>query len=884
MNPMLNRRALLKSASAVAAAAATPAMTGTTSAAAATTPARPGAAVEGEPRVRNLPASFYDRPGLEDMPRIDYESLPVVDVRDHGATGDGVTPDNAAFVAAVAAVQAGGGGIVYVPPGRYLFTEQGDRKLFTATLSNVHFVGEGETSTICLQRPGLDDPRYPTFQGWAFTKASNVSFRGLAFRWSPYFLMRNSTTAYSLVLDGGDQAQFIGVHFDQGQPALWLNQGSHRYVVDCVARNVAADALHFDSISESTAAYNYVEHCYDDGVANVTNTATAPDPSTLTGVKLIGNTVICTPWGRGVTLGGKGQLTEDNWVEGAQSAGIFSSVGIFGNTPSAPLYDSVVRRNTLIRANLAQREDNSFYKFGTGGYQGAFVVMDQIEGLTVEQNRIYGSEDNAVTLGIQGWYVAKAADVVIRDNDLQGASTAGIHMVAGGTVDGLTVTGNRILNTAGASFQVDGALTAVDTAANRVSKSPVVSDTGSVSGNFNGFKVVGTPPKYDDLYAPFRTAADETEWAELPTWPEQHGGLRRVDVRTFGARGDGHTNDTKAFRRAITSLPKEGGVLVVPSGRYRLDPVAGSDTVDNSRIRHHVLLKGLSNVHVEGSGDSSVLIFGSADHHGIRLLDVQDCSVSGLRLELAEQPVLRHNRALLDVSAARNTVVAGITAVGSSGPGVRVDTSRQILVTGCTVRDAGQHGIELASCRQVAVRACTVSGSLDNAIETSWVGSAMLEPQYVVIDGNTVDGTRQGAGVGVVGGNQIVVTGNTVRNTFLAGLYVYSRCSNYPPKHIELTGNTLTGTNSGAFTYTPGAISLHSLNEGRSSGNILATGNVIAGTRYAGLWVGGVTPTGTTLCTLESLTFTGNTITGAGTTDIDISADQRSRIATLTIG
>lgn len=44
----------------------------------------------------------------------------IANVRAYGAVGDGVTLDTAAFVAAVAAVAAARGGVVYVPPGQYL--------------------------------------------------------------------------------------------------------------------------------------------------------------------------------------------------------------------------------------------------------------------------------------------------------------------------------------------------------------------------------------------------------------------------------------------------------------------------------------------------------------------------------------------------------------------------------------------------------------------------------------------------------------------------------------------------------------------------------------------------------------------------------------------
>lgn len=869
-----SRRDLLRSG---AIAAAGVAVAGRSHRAVATAPA-----TDGSIHIHNLPKDFYARPGLADMPRIDYESLPVVSVRDYGAQGDGVTSDNAAFDAAVNALDAQGGGVAYVPAGRYLFTAGTDAAFWQRTLSNVHFVGDGESSIIVFRHPGQHDPQYSYVVGWSFPNAANISLRSLAMTWTPYFLMRDSNPSYTVSVNQASGAQFIGVLFDLGQPGLWCNLGSGYWVVDSVVRNTCADAIHFDSISESTAAYNYVEHVYDDAVANVTNTFTVADPATLPGVQFLSNTVVTVPWGRGVTLGGKGQITADNWIEATNSAGIFSTVGIFGGSPEATLYDALVRDNTMVRNNLSQRDDNAFYKFGTGGYQGSIAVMDLLDGLTIENNRIYGSETNAITLGIQGWYVAKAKDVVLRDNEIEAATEAGIHMVAGGTVNGIAIDGNSILGTTGPSVREDGTFTGVTTYDNRVSAAPVV--TGSLSGDFSGFEVVGTPPRYRDVYAPFRTAADETSPEEPPAWPIRlPADLPRRNVRDFGARGDGHSNDTEAFQRALVSLPPQGGVIVVPAGQYRIDPVDGLDTAPYTRIRHHLLVAGRSNIHIRGDGVDSVLIFGSADHQGLRFLDVTGCTVSGLALQLAAQRPTRHNRALLDISAAHDCVAAEIRGSDSSGPGIRVDSSRHMLVTGCTVARAGTYGIEVAACRQTTVTDCTVTDSRDDGIETSWVGSLMLEPQYVTVTGNTVDGAREGAGIGVVGGDEVTIHDNQVRDTYLAGVYVYARCDNFPPKRLELTGNRLIGTNSGRYSYTPGAISLHGLTKGRTSGSVVISGNTVDGTPFAGLWVGGVTPIGDTYSNLDSLSISGNTITGFGTTAIDIDDHQRGLIGTLTI-
>ena len=49
--------------------------------------------------------------------------------------------------------------------------------------------------------------------------------------------------------------------------------------------------------------------------------------------------------------------------------------------------------------------------------------------------------------------------------------------------------------------------------------------------------------------------------------PSRQRGETRVDVRRFGAAGDGTSDDTAAFQRAIDALPGDGGTVHVPAGR-----------------------------------------------------------------------------------------------------------------------------------------------------------------------------------------------------------------------------------------------------------------------------------------------------------------------------
>ncbi|MFD2079006.1 Right handed beta helix region [Actinopolymorpha cephalotaxi] len=196
---------------------------------------------------------------------------------------------------------------------------------------------------------------------------------------------------------------------------------------------------------------------------------------------------------------------------------------------------------------------------------------------------------------------------------------------------------------------------------------------------------------------------------------------------------------------------------------------------------------------------------------------------------------------------------------------------------------AGTHGIEIAASRQVVVDDCTVTGARDHGIYLGWLGSIACAPQYVRVRGNQVTTTSEGAGVAVIGGDHVSVTGNTVSRSYLAGVYVYSRCGNFPPGRVEVTGNVLTDTNVGRLSHTPGAIAVHSLQRGRTSADILLAGNAIRRTPYAGIWVGGPTPIGTKLADLARLEVRGNTVTEASGSPVDISAEQRAHIDQLVI-
>lgn len=75
-------------------------------------------------------------------------------VKDYGAAGDGITNDTAAIQAAINVAVAGGGGVIYVPPGTYIVAKEYLRSSFDLNnVSNLVFQGDGNAS-ITKNKPG----------------------------------------------------------------------------------------------------------------------------------------------------------------------------------------------------------------------------------------------------------------------------------------------------------------------------------------------------------------------------------------------------------------------------------------------------------------------------------------------------------------------------------------------------------------------------------------------------------------------------------------------------------------------------------------------------------------------------------------------------------
>ncbi len=753
--------------------------------------------------IENLPPSFYDRPGLEKMPRIDYTTMPAVNVRDFGAKGDGVTDERPAFDKAVAALPPEGG-VVFIPAGDYFFpagvlpdrNSWAPRRADGAGLKNVHFVGEGDRSAI-IYHFSASETEKKGYYIWNLGDAENCSVRDIRFSTAPLLDQRwvPGIGSWSLSFNKSKNIQVLRVVFDQGRMGtVFWNGNENTWVVGCAIRNTGADSIHFNDSTGTTVAYNYIENSGDDGIAMVAQGLPPGEVGHPTrDIRYIHNTVLGVRWGRGILLSGENMDVSDNWIEATVWPGVYlQSRGHSYNEKDVfpPVINGQVRRNTIVRTNLASRADN--FNSGGLGFIGAVHGGLLVTSSTIEGNLILAGQTDGIEFGDPE--SLKGKELTIRNNRIFANLGSGIRLRLrdGSELLRAVIENNDFAGNKDGAVRISGAV-------REVLPADAVSLTQAETSPIR------------DTFAQVRVAPPETDWQLLGDLPTTD--LQEINVRDFGAVGDGSTDDRAAFVKALAALPAGGGVLRVPAGQYLINPAPDADSLPDTAIKHHLLIRDAQNVHLIGDGPRSEIIFTSDTHQGLRILNSGNCSVRNLAVRLANPPAYRKNRALIDVAACHGILLDHLTLSDSGGPGALLNASRQVTVQHCTIDNAGTEGINIASTRQALVTGNTVTGSRDHGVKVGWVASGIARsPQFVRIGKNRISHVSQGAGIGVVSGDAVEVSGNTIDDACLAGIALYDQARIFSSQRVSVVENLISNAPSRPdLSYAKGAISMWSL-------------------------------------------------------------------------
>ena len=267
------------------------------------------------------------------------------------------------------------------------------------------------------------------------------------------------------------------------------------------------------------------------------------------------------------------------------------------------------------------------------------------------------------------------------------------------------------------------------------------------------------------------------------------------NIREFGAKGDGKTDDTAALVQGLEAAAKENGTLYFPMGNYAIHPV---------KVPSHVTLLGNS---AWGEGEPSKpdslghtrLTAGGVEQNNC----YEDCLIcnfsgSGMKMDWVWVFAVRRcritNNRLYGIDVDRgydgwvidnNIVKNGLWGI-NAGPGMvcytantvaqnlegglLADDTQNINVTGNSFRNNGGPGILIRNSRACAVSGNTVLGNGAAKGERGSCGLSVQDSVGITIVGNTISegGPLKGGpqvpeiGLEARGLEDCTITGNTL--------------------------------------------------------------------------------------------------------------------------
>lgn len=367
--------------------------------------------------------------------------------------------------------------------------------------------------------------------------------------------------------------------------------------------------------------------------------------------------------------------------------------------------------------------------------------------------------------------------------------------------------GNSVLNGAGAP----GAATGID-------------------GDF--YADTTTYPANVTMYGP-RTAG---------AWPASGvklSGDFTANVRSYGAKGDGTTNDTAAFMAAITALGA-GSTLYVPPGTY---------------VTTGLVVQGLSNFTIRGERGSVLTIAGNttaAPNQGaanvLTIADCTDFAVEGLSIDgrrdslfpltvlvanaAAGQPSVQvaHGAGAFYVVGQRLNLLGGLTA----NSGNEANQQDKDLVIASITPGAGAANDVITFTTNLANTYTAAAGTLSDGYGPYAANGAYVTPWQTAplgagttVAGRVLSEEDQQNGIHLINCRRFRVSGCNVHNVWESPI----RCGTH-----NLAGGAQTdGCSYGTIT---GNTLWHGYDQGVGlwcSSNMTATGNTITAAGWAGI-------------------------------------------------
>jgi hypothetical protein len=241
--------------------------------------------------------------------------------------------------------------------------------------------------------------------------------------------------------------------------------------------------------------------------------------------------------------------------------------------------------------------------------------------------------------------------------------------------------------------------------------------------------------------------------------PVLTGSVGEVNIKSFGAEGDGITDDTAAIQAAVDSVPSTGGKVYLPPGNYKISaPInlrtsnlsfvgagAPATTLSYEGLSQMVVIQALA-----GAPVSNVLI------KGIRFTN----PLTGF------DPNVGHGRGTIQTDTFLGNISdVTITEIFIDSTAIvgMVLGGERILVSNNTIRDTGQHGIYIVTGKDVRVHGNKLYRIGKGSPICCQSNIILVQADNVIISNNSISDFRDNTnGILVGDATKVAITGNTI--------------------------------------------------------------------------------------------------------------------------
>lgn len=262
--------------------------------------------------------------------------------------------------------------------------------------------------------------------------------------------------------------------------------------------------------------------------------------------------------------------------------------------------------------------------------------------------------------------------------------------------------------------------------------------------------------------------------------PAKNPSANWISVISFGAKGDGKTDDIQAIQAAIDSRKDSGGVLYFPLGKYKV-------TQDIKIFINNVVLAGEGTILFEDDGkldNRKILVTGK----NVTIKDIKITSTATKRTGVY---------GLISCNGAKDVTLKNLEISDSPSTAIHSIDTKNLTIDGCHIHDTYADGIHLSrhTCN-VVITNCIIEKTADDGIGLiSYINDGKHLPNYppnnnIIVANNIICDLVRGRGICNASTN-VSIIGNTIYNTNLAGIIQAPGDNIAYSSNTRIIGNTI---------------------------------------------------------------------------------------------